>query len=74
MPPEVNNTPEASICGRFFVTGLQAFLHYGAEVVGLDATQLQQAPSQYLQMAGSTVKSAAKNLALMALGDPIWRQ
>ncbi len=35
-----------------FVTGLQAFTHFGAEVVGLDTAQMQTAHSQYLLMAG----------------------
>ncbi len=57
-----------------FVTGLQAFSHYGAEVVGLDTAQLRTAHANYLGLVGSSVKSASTNLALLALGDPLWRQ
>ncbi len=57
-----------------FVTGLQAFSHYGAEVVGLDTAQMRTAHSNSLGLVGSSVKSSSTNLALLALGDPLWRQ
>lgn len=49
-----------------FMTGLQSFSHHGAEAVGLDTAQLRAAHSQYLGMAGTTVKSSITNLALLA--------
>ena len=57
-----------------FVTGLQSFSHYGAEVLGLDTQQLRTAHANYLGLVGSSVRSSSTNLALLALGDPLWRQ
>ena len=59
---------------QMFVTGLQQFSTYGAEVVGFDHKQLQKARAAYLQLVGSPARSSSSALALAVLGDPLWRQ
>ena len=57
-----------------FVTGLQAYSQYGAEVLGLDTQQLRAAQATYLGLVGASARSASVSLSLLALGDPLWRQ
>ena len=58
---------------ELFITGLQAYSHYGSEVAGLDAQQLKRGRANYLDLVGATVRSAKTSLTLAAMGDPLWR-
>ena len=59
---------------KLYVTGLQAYAFYGAEVVGLDAQQLRSAQAKYLSLVGSPARSRSAAVALAVAGDPLWRQ
>ena len=59
---------------KLYVTGLQAYAFYGAEVVGLDAKQLKSAQANYLNLVGSPARSRSSAMALAVAGDPLWRQ
>ena len=57
-----------------FIAGLQQFSSYGAEVTGMDPTQLKQAMAAYLPLVGSPARSSSSALSPALLGDPLWRQ
>ena len=59
---------------QLYVTGLQAYAYYGAEVVGMDALQLKSAQAEYLNLVGSPARSRSSAVALAVAGDPLWRQ
>ena len=59
---------------KLYVTGLQAYAFYGAEVVGLGAKQLKTAQANYLSLVGSPARSRSASVALAVAGDPLWRQ
>jgi hypothetical protein len=59
---------------ELYITGLQSYAHYGADVVGLDAMQLKKARANYMGLVGATVRSSKTSLTLAAMGDPLWRQ
>ncbi len=59
---------------KLYVTGVQQFAYYGAEVVGMTQTELAQARSNYLSLIGSPAKSSSASLSCAVLGDPLWRQ
>ena len=59
---------------KLYVTGLQAYSFYGADVVGLDPAQLKRARASYLGLEGSPARSRSAAVALVAAGDPLWRQ
>ena len=47
---------------ELYKTGLQAYAHYGAEVVGLNPKKLKQSRSQYSALAGSPARSPSSAL------------
>ena len=59
---------------ELFVTGLQQYSFYGAEVVGINHIELKKVRAQYLSLVGSPAKSSSTPLALPAAGDLLWRQ
>ncbi len=59
---------------KLYVTGLQAYAFYGAEVAGLDARQLKSAQAKYLSLVGSPARSRSASVALPVADDPRWRQ
>jgi hypothetical protein len=59
---------------ELFTTGLQSASLYGAEVTGVDAAQLKEARSSYLNLVGSPSTSSSTALTLALTGDPLWRQ
>ena len=59
---------------KLYITGLQSYAYYGAEVVGVDHQQLKSAQSRYLSLVGSPARSRSASVALALAGDPLWRQ
>ena len=59
---------------ELFVTGLQQFSMYGAEVTGLDAQELKSARANFVKLVGSQAASASSAITLEVAGDPLWRQ
>ena len=58
---------------RVYLTGLQPFGYYGAEVVGLDTREVAAAQSFFLQTVGSTCPSRSRTLSLLVLQEPTYR-
>ena len=55
---------------ELFATGLRQSSLYGAEVTGLDSTQLKEARASFLSLVGSPAGSSSTALALDLVGGP----
>ena len=58
---------------RLYISGLQSYGYYGAEVVGLDGKEVVSAQSFFLQTVGSTCPSRSRTLTLLLHEDPTYK-